>query len=319
MNRILVLIGSRSIGDTLCAIPTIRHLNKVYNKNIHVFTYQPELIKNIPYVILVDNYDVEDGDMLIESFRPDKFVHTRTDIRQLHALCAGFQLLPSEMNIDFYPDEYKNIDDLPVNYVVLHPSKTWPSRTWERERWQNLINKLNGVNIPVVVIGKDSDETGTYNIKKPVYDLDVKNGVNLINKVDIHQSWYIIDKASMIVTMDSGILHLAGTTDTNIIQLGSSINPMLRAPYRNGSQTYKWCYVLGECDLFCASNMKYNVAHNGNHNTMSPVAFCLERPETIGQDINPDPNKYKCHPTVERVYNEIMKRYKFPNSGKIII
>jgi ADP-heptose:LPS heptosyltransferase len=317
-NKILVLVGSQSLGDTLCAIPTIKHLNKIYNKNIHVFTYQPELLKNYPYITLSDNYNSEKDDLLIESFRPDKFVHTRTDIRQLHAISSGFQLLPEEMEIEFYPDPYETIENLPENYIVIHPSKTWPSRTWEKERWQELINKIN-INIPIVIIGKNSSESGTYHIQKPVYDINIKNGLNLINKINIHQTWHVINKSSMVITMDSGILHLAGTTDTYIIQLGSSVEPRFRAPYRKGTQNYKYSYILGECNLFCCSNMKYNIGHNGSHTIMPPVAFCLEKPETIGQDIDPDSNLYKCHPTVNQVFEEIIKNYKFSTSGKFLI
>lgn len=315
-NRILVLIGSRSVGDTICAIPTIRHLHEIYEKNIHVYTYQKDLLKNYPYITLVDDYNHDYNDLFIESFRPDLFVHTRTDIRQLHAISAGFQLLPSEMYIDFYPDEYEELN-LPEGYIVLHPAKTWPSRSWEKERWQELIYRLNNVNIPVVTIGKDSSEFGTYHIQKPVYELEINNGINLINKLNLHQTWHVLNKASIIVTMDSGILHLAGSTDTHIIQLGSSINPFLRAPYRNGSQSYKYSYVIGECKIFCSSDMKYNIKHNGNHKTMPPVAFCLERPESIGKDIDPDPEIYKCHPTVDNVFKEIMKNYNYPTKGRI--
>ena len=318
-NRILVLVGSQSLGDTLCAIPTIKHLSQVYQKNIHVFTYQRELLKNYPYLTLTDNYDVNPDDMLIESFRPDKFVHTRTDIRQIHAISSGFQLLPDEMNIEFYPDPYEPIENLPENYIVIHPSKTWPSRTWEKERWQEIIHKLNNLGISIVIIGKDSSEWGTYLIQKPVYNLSVSNGLNLINKLSIHQTWHVLNKSSMVITMDSGILHFAGTTDTYIIQLGSSVNPILRSPYRNNTQSYKYSYILGECKLFCCSNMKYNIRHNEVHYKMPPVAFCLERPESIGQDVDPDPNIYKCHPTVNQVLQEVIKNYKFPNKGKIIL
>ncbi len=319
--KILVLVGSHSVGDTLCAIPTIRHLSKVYEKNIHVFTYQPDLLKNYPYITLSDNYNINEseGDILIETFRPDKFTHTRVDIRQLHAISSGFQLLDDEMNIEFYPDAYEPIKDLPDNYIVIHPSKTWPSRTWEKERWQDLIDRLNIIGIPVVAIGKDSSEFGTYHIKKPVYDLNIKNGLNLINKINIHQTWHILNKANVVLTMDSGILHLAGTTDTHIIQLGSSIDPRLRSPYRNGTQNYKYSYILGECSLFCSSSMQYNIRYNGIHNNMAAVAFCLERPETIGQDIDPDPNVYKCHPTVDQVYREILNIYNVSNYGKLVI
>lgn len=321
MNKIKVLLGSHSIGDTLCSIPTIRHLSKIYEKNIHVYTYQPDLLKNYPYITLSDNYDIDESnnEILIETFRPDMFVHTRTDIRQLHALSAGFELLPEEMNIDFYPDAYQPIENLPDKYIVIHPSKTWPSRTWEKDKWQKLIQELYKLNIPVVVIGKDSDEIGTYHIQKPVYSLDMKNGLDLINKLDIHQTWHVLNKSDMVITMDSGILHLAGTTNTYIIQLGSSIDPRLRSPYRNGTQKYKYSYVLGSCNKFCSSDMKYCIRHNGKHNIMPPVAFCLEHPESIGQDVDPDPNVYLCHPSVNDVIIEVIKNYKFTDKGKFLM
>ena len=176
MSKILVVVGSNSVGDTLCSIPAIKKLSEVYNQNIHVFTYQPDLLKNYPFITLSDNYDVNEDEQIIHSFAVGTFIHTRTDIRQLHAISSGFQLLPEEMNIEFYPDTYKPIENLPENYIVIHPSKTWPSRSWEKERWQELVNKLNVLGVPVVVIGKDSSEIGTYHIQKPVYDLNIKCG-----------------------------------------------------------------------------------------------------------------------------------------------
>ena len=98
--------------------------------------------------------------------------------------------------------------------------------------------------------------------------------------------------------MDSGILHLAGTTDTHIIQLGSSINPKLRAPYRKGTQDYKYSYVPGTCDLFCASNMEYGQrAHNTIHG-IPELMYCLENKST-----------FECHPSVKNVVNEVKKVY----------
>ena len=245
--------------------------------------------------------------LVINTFDLAKDIHTRMDIRQFHATKLGMQLLPEEMNIEFYPDEFKNIF-LPQNYVVAHPVKTWPSRTWEEDKWQKFINKMYDNNIPVVAIGKSSSEPGTFNTQKPTFDIDIKNGINLLNELSLHQTWHILNKSTVVVTMDSGILHLAGTTDTGIIQLGSSINPKLRAPYRNNSQEYKYKYIDGECKLLCASNPSYFLKYNGIFNKMAPVPFCLERPETFGnQEVNDD--IYKCHPSVNDISEEAIRMY----------
>jgi len=301
MEDIKIVLGCQGMGDILCSIPAIKYMSRIYNQKIKVFTYNAEILKNFPFIELID-YIPNDA---YHTFDIQKYLHHKTDIRQLHAISLGFQLSPNEMQIEFYPDKYTEIEYLPKEYIVIHPVKTWASRTWERERWQDLADKLSDI-IPVIAIGKDSSEIGNYNTEKPSYKINIKNGIDLTNKTNIHQTWHILNNAILTVTMDSGILHLAGTTDTYIVQPASSIDHFYRAPYRYGSQNYKYSYVYGECKLFCASDLKYNIIHHGTHKILPPIPFCLERLETIGTKDEPNQNIYKCHPTVDSVYNEII-------------
>jgi hypothetical protein len=117
-----------------------------------------------------------------------------------------------------------------------------------------------------------------------------------MNKTTLSQSWHLIDKSMCFITMDSGLLHLAGTTDSNILQLGSSINKEFRAPYRNGSQDYKYHYVGGGCSLFCGSDMKYGVKEWGDIQGVPPLINCLENKPT-----------FECHPSVDQVFNKILE------------
>jgi len=310
MKKISIILNCNGIGDILSSIPTIKYLYNVYNYKIPVFTSKPFLLKNYPYI---DVYPISDVNQysdiynIISTFQVGLYVHTRNDIRQLHSNSIGVELLPNEMNIEFYPDKYIKIDNLPKNYIVLHPSKNWPSRTWHPFRWQKLAILLNNLNIPIVIIGKDSSELGTYNTQKPIFNIKIKNGLDLSNKIDIHQTWHILNMSKIVVTMDSGILHLAGTTNSHIIQLGSSINPKFRAPYRYGHQNYKYSYLLGSCNKYCASNSKYSFKLFNNHNTLPPVPFCLDNMDTIGKNCNINMNIYKCHPDTNIVFNEIKR------------
>ena len=96
--------------------------------------------------------------------------------------------------------------------------------------------------------------------------------------------------------MDSGLLHLAGTTDTHIIQLGSSIDHRLRAPYRKGFQEYKYDYVGGSCDISCASDIKYGIKEWGTIQGVPPLIRCLE-----------DKPTFECHPSVDQVIDRLSK------------
>jgi ADP-heptose:LPS heptosyltransferase len=304
-NVCIDLSGSRALGDTLSATPTIRKLFNSYDRKISVITHHPYLFTNNPYVDVV--YSSLTDEILNEytvfnSFNVDYnsngvcHKHNVMDIRQFHAVNLGFMLTKDEMVLDYIPDDYEPITGLPEKYVLIHPVQNWNSRTWDAKKWILLTKLLNERGISVVSVGKDSSEFGGSNVQKPVFNFEIDLGLNLMNQTSLSQTWHLINNSMCFVTMDSGLLHLAGTTDAEIIQLGSSINPEFRVPYRNGSQEYKYHYVRGGCGLHCASDMKYGVREHSSIQGIPPLVNCLERKET-----------FECHPNPLMVYNKVME------------
>ena len=315
MKKIFLdLTESKAIGDTLCSTPVLRKLYDSYNSKIIVVTDFPELFKNNPLVEKVYQSSSINRDFINSNFishnsfyengqknnKGIEFKHNRIDIRQYHAIKLGFMLTKDEMGLDYIPDTFEPINKLPDKYVLIHPVQNWPSRTWDAVKWMELTKKLNEQNISVVSIGKESSEVGFFNVKKPIFNFEIKNGINLMNKTTLSQSWHLIDKSMCFITMDSGLLHLAGTTDSNILQLGSSINKEFRAPYRNGSQDYKYHYVGGGCSLFCGSDMKYGVKEWGDIQGVPPLINCLENKPT-----------FECHPSVDQVIDKLKEIIQF--------
>jgi ADP-heptose:LPS heptosyltransferase len=304
-NVCIDVLGCRALGDTLAVTPTLRKLYQSYNKKISIATHHPELFKNNPYV---DNVFTEMNDFIRNEYEtfisfnvgyhPNGvcYKHNAMDIRQFHAVNLGFMLTKDEMSMDYFPDEMELIENLPEKYVLIHPVQNWNSRTWDAKKWQMLTKILNERGIAVVSIGKDSSELGGSNVDKPVFNFNIDLGLNLMNKTSLSQTWHLINNSMCFITMDSGLLHLAGTTDIEIIQLGSSINPEFRSPFRNGSQDYKYHYVLGGCGLHCASDMKYGVREWQSIQGIPSLVNCLERKET-----------FECHPTIFSVYNKVLE------------
>ena len=293
------VVGSESLGDTLCSTPTLKKISNSYGEKFCVATHVPEIFSNNPYVKKVvdiksfnkNKYDIFETYYNVgkQDSKGIEKKHSAIDIRQFHAIDLGFNLLPEEMECEFYPAPYEDLK-LPSNYVCVHPVQTWESRTWPREKWEQLIERLTKQGIYVVLLGHDSHERGFWDIEKPVFDIKQKGVINLLNKTNISQAWHVITNASKFITMDSGLLHVAGTTDTHIIQLGSSIHYKFRAPYRKGSQDYKYDYIGGPCDIFCASDMKYGVKEWGTIQGVPPLIGCLENKAT-----------FECHPAVDHV------------------
>jgi ADP-heptose:LPS heptosyltransferase len=313
----LDLTESRAIGDAICATPTIKKLYESYQQKINVISDHTDIFKKNPYV---DRYYKSNS--LNIDFIKDNFIyhnsfhhigkknewnveykHNNIDIRQFHSVMLGFMLSPNEMDCIFHPDEFEPIEDLPEKYVLIHPVQTWPSRTWLAENWMLLTKKLNELNISVVSIGKESSEVGFFNIEKPIFNFEIELGLNLMNKTTISQAHHLINKSVAFVTMDSGLLHLAGTTDANIIHLGSSIKPEFRIPYRHGTQNYKHHYISGGCNLACASDMKHGVNEWGTIQGVPPLIGCLENKPT-----------FECHPSVNQIIEKIKDLYGQPNN-----
>ena len=308
--QVALWIDTPALGDTIAAIPTLRKLSEAYgNEPITVFTTKPFLFEGHPLVKQAFNSDADKSDYKVyRSFsqlvgkqydmqnQSIEFRHPNIDLRQFHAVSLGFTLTNEEMTTDLYIENKVDVDF--KDYVIIHPTHTWATRTWDQDKWQDLVYKLNDLNIPVIAIGRDSSEVGFYNTQKPVMSIDIPLGLSLLNnkEIGIGELRWLMNNSKAVITMDSGILHVAGTTDANIIQLGSSINYKLRAPWRNGSQDYKYTYVGGGCDIFCSSNMKYNVNVHGSINGVPPQVKCLENKET-----------FECHPSVNQVFDTLLE------------
>jgi ADP-heptose:LPS heptosyltransferase len=308
-NVCIDVLGCSALGDTLAVTPTLRKLYNTYGKKISVITHHPYLFSNNPYVDVVYNEltlpitdeqreEYEVFNSFNVGYHPNGicYKHNAMDIRQFHAINLGFMLTKDEMEMDYISDQYEPIDGLPEKYVLIHPVQNWNSRTWDIKKWQLLTKLLNEKGIAVVSVGKDSSELGGSNIDKPVFNFKISLGLNLMNQTSLSQTWHLINNSMCFITMDSGLLHLAGTTDVDIIQLGSSINPEFRSPFRHGSQEYKYHYVRGGCGLNCASDMKYGVREWESIQGIPSLVDCLERKET-----------FECHPNPLMVYNKILE------------
>jgi len=302
---LLDLTQCNGLGDLICATPTIKKLHEFYEQRITVLSQMPELFKNNNYVeasfksssvnmnYFMSNYIVHDSFYNVgkQNALGIEYKHNMMDIRQFHAIQLGFMLGKDEMECFYSPTFPNRFSSLPAKYIVIHPVQTWSTRTWSAENWMLLTKKLNDLGIPVISIGKDSSETGFFNIDKPTFNFEIELGENLINKTNVADCWHIINNSIGVITMDSGILHLAGTTNAEIIHLGSHIKPEFRAPYRHGmGQHYKYQYVHGGCELECGSNAKYGIKEWGTIQGVAPLINCLENKPT-----------FECHPSVDNV------------------
>lgn len=104
------------------------------------------------------------------------------------------------------------------NFVVIHPSCSWQSRTIKKEVYDEIINYFIAKGLKVVIIGKGSDT-----------EFESKEGlVNLKNKISLADVRELIIASKLFISPDSGMMHVAQTTNTPIVAAFSVALPYTR-------------------------------------------------------------------------------------------
>jgi FkbM family methyltransferase len=325
MDSIYYIIHSKSFGDTLAATPTLRYLSQSHRRKINVVTHNTHIFKNSPYIDRCISFEEFDNLQTEDIIKYESFTHagrkdgngiekkfSHIDLRQIHAMDLGFQLMPHQMEYDYFADPVDLPYEFPETYVVCHITQNWPNRTWPTEKWQSFINILAENKIFTVLVGKDHSEKVHDSISvdpiiKKCPKLDNLYGIDLSNKLDLDGMYHVINNSKVLVTMCSGAMNIGGCTDTHILQIGSAQHPLLRIPYRNNTQNYKYTFVGGTCGIFCNMDLRYSVREWGDINAVPPLTECPENKPT-----------YECQPNPEKVMSKLLEILKIETKDKFL-
>lgn len=91
--------------------------------------------------------------------------------------------------------------------VALHPYATHPAKQWPRGHWENLTGLLAGAGIDWFVVGRDEEPLF------PDHEQDFTNATNL------RETCALLNQATLLVTGDSGPMHLACAVQTPVLAL----------------------------------------------------------------------------------------------------
>jgi len=89
--------------------------------------------------------------------------------------------------------------------IALHPYATHPAKTWPREHWQILTGLLTAAGMDWFVVGRSG---------KPLF---ANHDRDLTNRTNLRETCALMAKADMLITGDSGPMHLACGVDTPVV------------------------------------------------------------------------------------------------------
>ena len=131
----------------------------------------------------------------------------------------------------------KNNIDLKKPYVILPLRTQWESKNYPLEYWVDIIKYFNKVGATAVVCGTNSDKRCTENLRALLGDS--YNFIDLCGKTTMKQLILLINYAKLIISSDSGPMHIAYSLGKPLIALFGATNPKIVGPIGGRCMCYK--------------------------------------------------------------------------------
>jgi len=117
-------------------------------------------------------------------------------------------------------NQKKDIDKaLPKKYIGINPGASYGSaKCWELESYADVAKELSN-EYPIVILGGEKEALVAEKLELLFKRLNITNYLNLCGKTSIDELISIIGKMEILITGDSGTMHIAGAMEIKIIAL----------------------------------------------------------------------------------------------------
>ena len=117
--------------------------------------------------------------------------------------------------------------------AVLHPGARWPSKLWPAAAWAGLANWLSGEgDFQVVITGSVGDR----GLAAEILQLGRYSAINLAGRTSLPELAAVLRRARLMVTTDTGAMHLAAALGTRTVALFGPTAPWRTGPFGQGHE-----------------------------------------------------------------------------------
>ena len=181
---------------------------------------------------------------------------------EVHALTRGMMLLEAigisssevEYNIYISDQERNAANDLlmhcgikaPGLLVAINPMAKWETKLWDNLKFANLADRLiEQANADVIFTGAHEDSEAIEDI---ISNMKTR-AANLAGRTDLKTLAALYEKASIVVSTDTGPMHLAAAVGTPVVALFGPTAPWRTGPFGEGHKIIR-------ADLECSPCFK---------------------------------------------------------------
>ncbi len=129
-------------------------------------------------------------------------------------------------------------------FIAVNPVAYWETKLWGDEKFARLADSIKTkLNIEVVFTGSEKES-----IEKITARMQNK-AVNLAGETTLPELAYLYQKALLLITTDSGPMHLAAAVGTPVVALFGPTDPQRTGPYGEGHTVMRTDLPCSPCLL----------------------------------------------------------------------
>jgi ADP-heptose:LPS heptosyltransferase len=170
--------------------------------------------------------------------------------------------------------------------ILLHAAQGDPNRRWPLENWSELAAELLAKGHQVIAIGSTGDPT------KPAVRITAEGILDVVDQLDIDATVALMRRSDILVSVDGGPVHMAGTTDIGIVALYSTVGGSCLLPYRHGEAGWRGVAIAPSCRFHPCFQLMHN------NTVMAPFMAKISSGEVSVNEVFanwcPDSGSYAC-------------------------
>jgi len=224
-RRRIQIFRRDGIGDVLLLTPVLKAFRAERpDQEIIVTTAFPELLEGNPYIdqVVRSRTPIEGCD---ETFMPEYETRPEEPIVERYARALGVVVTDRTPEIYLRNDERGVATELLreagirkfERFCVMQLTGGWAVKSWDVARFKAIAEYLEHRGFRVVVLGKD---------EQPHIDF----GVDLRGQVSLRSVAAIIEKSALMVTIDSGLMHIGFAFRRPVVSLFGCTDPLKIVP-----------------------------------------------------------------------------------------
>lgn len=128
------------------------------------------------------------------------------------------------------------------DFVAVSPEALWPTKLWDAGRFAALCDRIRGgLRLPVILTGADRGAV------LPIRERMKETYADLAGRTTLRDLAELYRRARVVVTTDSGPMHIAAAVGTKVVALFGPTDPARTGPYGKGHRVIQRSLECSPC------------------------------------------------------------------------